>query len=92
MADAIVGTGMRDAGYIYVVLDDCWSTLERDTHGQLVADPAKFPSGMKALGDMWCMLAAPLMAGNDLRNMKPEIRFILTDVDAIAIDQDSAGK
>ena len=254
IADAIVETGMRDAGYVYVVLDDCWSTRERDSHGNLVADPSKFPSGMKALGEylhehglkfgiyncagsqtcagypggagheaedaklyaswgvdylkydwcntgdadprqrygairdaiykakrpmvismcewgksepwlwareyahlwrttgditdqwdgqpknvylssvkgildrqvgleryagpdgwndpdmlevgnpgltldesrahfsMWCMLAAPLMAGNDLRSMKPEIRSILTDVDAIAIDQDAAGK
>jgi alpha-galactosidase len=37
------------------------------------------------------MLAAPLMAGNDLRSMKPEIRSILTDADAISIDQDAAG-
>jgi alpha-galactosidase len=253
-ANAMVKSGMRDAGYVYVVLDDCWSTRARDSQGNLVADPAKFPSGMKALGDylherglkfgiyncagsqtcagypggagheeqdatlyaswgvdylkydwcntgdadprqrygairdalykakrpvvlsmcewgkskpwlwardyahlwrttgditdqwagqpenvflssvksildrqvgleryagpdgwndpdmlevgnpgltveesrahfsMWCMLAAPLMAGNDVRNMKPEIEAILTNADAIAIDQDAAGK
>jgi alpha-galactosidase len=49
-ADTIVATGMRDAGYLYVVIDDCWQ-VGRDAHGVLVADPAKFPSGMKALGD-----------------------------------------
>ena len=41
---------------------------------------------------MWAMLAAPLLAGNDLPNMKPEIRDILTNKDVIAIDQDKLGK
>ncbi len=41
---------------------------------------------------MWAMLAAPLLAGNDLPNMKPEIKAILTNRDVIAIDQDSLGK
>jgi alpha-galactosidase len=41
---------------------------------------------------MWSMLAAPLLAGNDLPNMKPEIKAILTNKDVIAIDQDSLGK
>jgi alpha-galactosidase len=50
-ADAMVANGMRDAGYIYIVVDDCWSKKDRDADGNLVADPVKFPSGMKALGD-----------------------------------------
>jgi alpha-galactosidase len=50
-ADAMIKNGMRDAGYNYIVLDDCWSLHERDANGNLVPDPAKFPSGMKALGD-----------------------------------------
>jgi alpha-galactosidase len=37
------------------------------------------------------MLAAPLLAGNDLPNMKPEIKAILTNRDVIAIDQDRLG-
>ena len=41
---------------------------------------------------MWAMLAAPLLAGNDLPNMKPEIKAILTNRDVIAIDQDTLGK
>ena len=41
---------------------------------------------------MWAMLAAPLLAGNDLPNMKPEIKSILTNRDVIAIDQDQLGK
>ncbi len=40
---------------------------------------------------MWCMLAAPLMAGNDLRNMSPETIEILMNREAIAIDQDPMG-
>jgi alpha-galactosidase len=40
----------------------------------------------------WAMLAAPLLAGNDLPNMKPEVKAILTNKDVIAIDQDSLGK
>jgi alpha-galactosidase len=40
---------------------------------------------------LWCMLAAPLMAGNDLHNMTPEIREILTNKEAIAVNQDPAG-
>jgi alpha-galactosidase len=40
---------------------------------------------------LWAILAAPLIAGNDLRNMKPEIREILTHKEVIAVDQDPAG-
>jgi len=40
---------------------------------------------------MWAMLAAPLLAGNDLPNMTPEVRAILTNRDVIAIDQDHLG-
>jgi len=40
---------------------------------------------------MWCMLAATLMAGNDLRKMKSQTLDILTNKEAIAIDQDELG-
>lgn len=50
-AEAMIANGMRDAGYNYVVIDDTWSLRERDANGNLVPDPAKFPSGLKALGD-----------------------------------------
>ncbi|SFK62802.1 glycoside hydrolase family 27 protein [Streptomyces pini] len=50
-ADAMVSSGMRDAGYEYVVVDDCWFDPQRDAAGNLRANPTKFPSGMKALGD-----------------------------------------
>lgn len=51
VADAMVERGLKDAGYEYVVIDDCWSLMERDDEGKLVADPAKFPHGMKYLAD-----------------------------------------
>ncbi|MHC4166130.1 MAG: NPCBM/NEW2 domain-containing protein [Planctomycetota bacterium] len=51
IADAMVDSGMRDAGYTYLVLDDGWMASSRDGNGNLVADPNKFPSGMKAIGD-----------------------------------------
>jgi alpha-galactosidase len=41
---------------------------------------------------MWAMLAAPLLAGNDLPNMTPEVKQVLTNKDVIAIDQDKLGK
>ena len=49
-ADAMVATGMKDAGYEYVVIDDCWQ-IGRDSLGFIVADPERFPSGIKALAD-----------------------------------------
>lgn len=50
-ADIMVSSGMKDAGYTYIVLDDGWMTRERDANGNLVPDPEKFPSGMKNLID-----------------------------------------
>jgi len=49
-ADAMVETGMKDAGYEYVVIDDCWQ-VSRDAQGNIVSDAKRFPSGMKALAD-----------------------------------------
>ena len=50
MADAMVTSGMKDAGYVYLVIDDCWQ-IDRDAHGNILPDPQRFPSGMKALAD-----------------------------------------
>ncbi|MEU3165708.1 lectin [Streptosporangium sp. NPDC006930] len=50
-ADALVNNGMRDLGYEYVVVDDCWFDPNRDSAGNLQANLSRFPSGMKALGD-----------------------------------------
>lgn len=51
-ADALVSTGLRDHGYNYIVIDDCWSVKDRrDGNGELIADPEKFPNGIKALAE-----------------------------------------
>lgn len=50
-ADSMVSSGMKDAGYTYIVLDDGWMTMQRNTQGDLVPDPVKFPHGMKAVAD-----------------------------------------
>jgi alpha-galactosidase len=51
IADIFERDGYKNAGYKYIIIDDCWSLHQRDKDGNLVADPAKFPEGMKALAD-----------------------------------------
>lgn len=51
MADAMVSSGMKDVGYVYVNIDDCWMAPARDAEGNLQADPERFPGGIKALAD-----------------------------------------
>ena len=50
-ADVMAKEGYKDAGYEYVIIDDCWSLRQRDENGRLVADSEKFPHGMKYLAD-----------------------------------------
>ncbi|XP_038719895.1 alpha-galactosidase 3-like isoform X2 [Tripterygium wilfordii] len=50
-ADALILTGLADLGYVYVNIDDCWSSATRDSEGQLVPEPKTFPSGIKDLAD-----------------------------------------
>ena len=51
MADLVVSEGYKDVGYEYVTLEDCWPLMERDAGGRLQPDPARFPSGLRALAD-----------------------------------------
>jgi len=63
MADAMVNSGMKDAGYEYIVIDDCWQlgraknvinntvSVGRNSHGVILADTVKFPHGMKYIAD-----------------------------------------
>jgi len=50
MGDAMVKSGMKDAGYTYIFIDDGWQG-GRDNRNHIIPDPRKFPSGMKALAD-----------------------------------------
>ena len=47
--DVIASGGFRDAGYQYVIVDDCWLARSRDASGHLQPDPARFPSGIRDL-------------------------------------------
>jgi alpha-galactosidase len=57
MADSMVSSGMKDAGYEYIVIDDCWqagargAAGSRDAIGMIQPNAARFPEGMKALAD-----------------------------------------
>ncbi|KAK7991485.1 glycoside hydrolase family 27 protein [Apiospora saccharicola] len=51
-SERLVSLGLRDLGYQYVVLDDCWQQESgRDQHGKLQPDPSKFPNGLKSISD-----------------------------------------
>jgi len=51
-ADALVSSGLKDHGYNYIVIDDCWSKKDgREGNGDLITDRNKFPNGIKALAD-----------------------------------------
>uniref|UniRef100_A0A8D3D9I3 Alpha-galactosidase n=1 Tax=Scophthalmus maximus TaxID=52904 RepID=A0A8D3D9I3_SCOMX len=49
MADRLSEDGWRELGYVYVNIDDCWSSMERDKQGRLQADPKRFPGGIHKL-------------------------------------------
>ncbi|WP_371530624.1 NPCBM/NEW2 domain-containing protein [Streptomyces sp. NBC_01283] len=51
IADLFVEKGLKDAGYQYVNLDDCWALPQRDANGKLVPDPKRFPGAIKAVAD-----------------------------------------
>ncbi|MBV9607332.1 MAG: alpha-galactosidase [Solirubrobacterales bacterium] len=50
-AQAMVSDGLKAAGYDYVNVDDCWMASSRDSSGNLVADPTRFPGGIKPVAD-----------------------------------------
>ncbi len=134
MADAMVKSGMKDAGYQYTVIDDCWqvdamraptscpmpSIFLRGSSRHLgVVDILDLQDGVggyagpghwndpdmlevgnggmttdeyRAHFSRWSILSAPLIAGNDLRDMKPEIHDILTNKEVIAVNPDPLGR
>lgn len=50
-ADKLVELGLKDLGYNYLVIDDCWQASERDANGYIQPDMTKFSNGMKSVGD-----------------------------------------
>ena len=51
MADALVSNGLKDVGFEYVNIDDCWENWHRTPEGKLHANSSRFPHGMAALAD-----------------------------------------
>jgi len=51
IADKFISLGLRDAGYRYVNIDDCWANWQRDKNGKLEPNPKRFPGGIKALAE-----------------------------------------
>uniref|UniRef100_A0A8C7YS43 Alpha-galactosidase n=1 Tax=Oryzias sinensis TaxID=183150 RepID=A0A8C7YS43_9TELE len=49
MADRLSEDGWRELGYVYINIDDCWSSMERDENGRLQPDPKRFPGGIHKL-------------------------------------------
>jgi len=45
MADRLFEDGWRELGYVYVNIDDCWSSMERDKQGWLQPDPKRYSMG-----------------------------------------------
>lgn len=81
MADRLAADGYRDAGYVYVNIDDCWSAKERDpVTNRLLPDPKRFPSGMKALADYVRYLITFLIL------LKKLLQFILTLIQIIHLN------
>ncbi|MGO9436330.1 MAG: glycoside hydrolase family 27 protein [Terracidiphilus sp.] len=105
-APALGGNLWRTTGDIDPHWDRMYTILEQQAGLEAYAGPGHWNdpdmlevgNGKLTLAEnrahfsMWAMLAAPLLAGNDLTNMKPEIKAILTNRDVIAIDQDALGK
>jgi alpha-galactosidase len=105
-APALGGNLWRTTGDIQPNWDRIYAILEQQSGLRAYAGPGHWNdpdmlevgNGKLTLAEnrahfsMWAMLAAPLLAGNDLPNMKPEIKAILTNRDVIAIDQDRLGQ
>jgi len=51
IVDKFIALGLKDAGYRYINIDDCWANWQRDPSGNLMPNPVRFPSGIKALAD-----------------------------------------
>ena len=77
MADAMVANGMRDAGYVYLSIDDCWMSRNRTSDDKLQADPKRFPSGIKSLSQY--MHARGLKLGTPNWNSVKYLLYIIGD-------------
>ena len=56
MAKVMATEGYLEAGYQYIIIDDCWPARDRAADGQLVPEPSQFPNGIKSLADYVMLL------------------------------------
>ena len=105
-APALGGNAWRTTGDIEANWNSMYTILSQQAGLEQYAGPGHWNdpdmlevgNGHLKLGEnrvhfsMWAMLSAPLLAGNDLPHMKPEVKEILTNKDVIALDQDELGK
>ncbi|XP_030067331.1 alpha-N-acetylgalactosaminidase [Microcaecilia unicolor] len=85
MADRLASDGWRELGYEYINIDDCWTAKERDSKGQLQADPDRFPGGIKALADYVHSKGLKLGIYSDMGNFTCA-GYPGTTLDTISID------
>ncbi|XP_043823120.1 alpha-N-acetylgalactosaminidase [Dromiciops gliroides] len=88
MADRLANDGWRDLGYNYINIDDCWMAPNRDEDGRLMADPKRFPSGIKALADYVHSLGLKLGIYEDMGN-KTCMGYPGTTVDDVVLDAET---
>ncbi|XP_068938077.1 alpha-N-acetylgalactosaminidase [Petaurus breviceps papuanus] len=85
MADRLAEDGWRDLGYSYINIDDCWMALERDENGILVADPKRFPHGIKYLAEYVHSRGLKLGIYEDMGN-KTCMGYPGTTLDKVVLD------
>jgi len=86
--DSMTGIGFRQNDLAQYAMPGHWNDPDMLEIGNGGMTDTEYKTHMS----LWAMLAAPLLAGNDLRQMKPETLAILTNREVIAIDQDKLGK
>uniref|UniRef100_G1KCE2 Alpha-galactosidase n=1 Tax=Anolis carolinensis TaxID=28377 RepID=G1KCE2_ANOCA len=87
MADRLATDGWRELGYVYVNIDDCWMAKERSATGQLIPDPERFPSGIKALADYVHARGLKLGIYGDMATLAPSlVEGTLWGVDMLKFD------
>ena len=90
----MVDSGLRDVGYNYVVLDDCWAEMRRDKNDMMVADANKFPNGIKYVADhvheMGMLFGIYSSAGEmtcaRYRRLYPKFNYTMVVTDLLKLD------
>lgn len=87
VASQLIKTGLRDAGYVYVNLDDAWLAPTRDRYGKMVGDPGRFPHGIKWLADKLHAMGLKLGLYGDpgIRTCESQAQFLGLRLEMVGI-------